>query len=161
MKVKTILLSGDNEKIVKEVSDFVGVDEFLYNLLPQDKYNYIESLKNKKSTIGYVGDGINDAPSLALADVSAAMGTGADVAIEAADIVFMRPEVSAIPKVFAIAQETGKIAWQNIVLAVGVKVAIILAGILGYASMWAAVFADTGVAMLCVFNSVRILYKKF
>ena len=157
----TALLTGDNYREAAQLAKDVGIDMVKSKLLPHEKLEELTALRKKYGAVLFVGDGINDAPSLALADVSAAMGTGADVAIEAADIVFMRPEVSAIPKVFAIAQETGKIAWQNIVLAVGVKVAIILAGILGYASMWAAVFADTGVAMLCVFNSVRILYKKF
>ena len=157
----TALLTGDNYREAAQLAKDVGINMVKSKLLPHEKLEELTALRKKYGAVLFVGDGINDAPSLALADVSAAMGTGADVAIEAADIVFMRPEVSAIPKVFAIAQETGKIAWQNIVLAVGVKVAIILAGILGYASMWAAVFADTGVAMLCVFNSVRILYKKF
>ena len=157
----TALLTGDNYREAAQLAKDVGIDMVKSKLLPHEKLEELTALRKKYGAVLFVGDGINDAPSLALADVSAAMGTGADVAIEAADIVFMRPEVSAIPKVFAIAQETGKIAWQNIVLAVGVKVAIILAGILGYASMWTAVFADTGVAMLCVFNSVRILYKKF
>ena len=89
------------------------------------------------------------------------MGTGADAAIEAADVVIMNAEMKSIPKAIAIARETGKIAWQNVVVALGVKGAIIIAGIFGYASMWAAVFADTGVALLCVMNSIRILYKKF
>ena len=157
----TALLTGDNYREAAQLAKDVGIDMVKSKLLPQEKLEELTALRKKYGAVLFVGDGINDAPSLALADVSAAMGTGADVAIEAADIVFMRPEVSAIPKAFAIAKETDKIAWQNIVLAVGVKVAIILAGILGYASMWAAVFADTGVAMLCVFNSVRILYKKF
>ena len=157
----TALLTGDNYREAAQLAKDVGIDMVKSKLLPQEKLEELTALRKKYGAVLFVGDGINDAPSLALADVSAAMGTGADVAIEAADIVFMRPEVSAIPKAFAIAKETDKIAWQNIVLAVGVKVVIILAGILGYASMWTAVFADTGVAMLCVFNSVRILYKKF
>ena len=157
----TAMLTGDGEREAKAIAKTVGIDEVRAKLLPQEKLQELQSLREKYGAVMFVGDGINDAPVLAGANVGAAMGSGADAAIEAADVVFMNSEMTSIPKAIDIAKETGNIAWQNVIFALGVKAVIMVAGLLGYASMWAAVFADTGVAMLCVMNSVRILYKKF
>ncbi len=156
----TAMFTGDMAKEAEAIAKAVGIDQVRAKLLPHEKLQELQSLREKYGAVMFVGDGINDAPVLAGANVGAAMGSGADAAIEAADVVFMNTEVKAIAKAIAIAKETGKIAWQNVIFALGVKAVIMVAGILGYASMWAAVFADTGVAMLCVLNSVRILYKK-
>ena len=156
----TAMLTGDAEKEAKAVAKEAGIDEVRAQLLPQDKLSELNMLRNKYGPVMFVGDGINDAPVLAGADAGAAMGSGADAAIEAADVVFMNSEVKAIPQAIAIARATGAIAWQNVVFALTIKVIIMVAGLMGYASMWAAVFADTGVSLLCVLNSIRILYKK-
>ncbi len=157
----TSMLTGDSQKEAESIALQAGVDEVRAKLLPQEKLRELQALREKFGAVMFVGDGINDAPVLAGADVGAAMGSGADAAIEAADVVFMNSEVASINKAIAIAKETSNIAWQNVVFALGVKGIIMVAGLLGYASMWGAVFADTGVAMLCVLNSVRVLYKKF
>ena len=131
--------------------------------LPADKVERVERLlteKNPRRTLVFVGDGINDAPVLAGADVGAAMGSGADAAIEAADVVFMTSDVAAIPESLYIAKQTARIAWQNVVFALAVKLLVMVLALFGYASMWLAVFADSGVAMLCVLNAIRLLYRK-
>ena len=155
----TAMLTGDSQR--EAIAKATGIDEVRAKLLPQGKLQELNSLRDKYGSVMFVGDGINDAPVLAGANVGAAMGSGADAAIEAADVVIMNSEMKSIPKAISIAKETGRIAWQNVIFALAVKIIIMVAGLLGYASMWAAVFADTGVAMLCVMNSVRILYKKF
>ena len=156
----TAMLTGDAQKEAQAVAKEAGIDEVRAQLLPQDKLSELNMLRNKYGPVMFVGDGINDAPVLAGADAGAAMGSGADAAIEAADVVFMNSEVKAIPQAIAIARATGAIAWQNVIFALTIKVIIMIAGLMGYASMWAAVFADTGVSLLCVLNSIRILYKK-
>ena len=156
----TAMLTGDAQKEAQAVAKEAGIDEVRAQLLPQDKLSELNMLRNKYGPVMFVGDGINDAPVLAGADAGAAMGSGADAAIEAADVVFMNSEVKAIPQAIAIARATGAIAWQNVIFALTVKVIIMIAGLMGYASMWAAVFADTGVSLLCVLTSIRILYKK-
>ena len=156
----TVMLTGDSEDSAKAVGKDAGIDEIYAKLLPEDKLNALKKVREAHGTVMFVGDGINDAPVLAGADVGAAMGSGADVAIEAADAVFMNSNVDAIPQSIAIARNTNRIAWQNVVFALVIKIAVMILGLAGHANMWMAVFADTGVAMICVLNSIRILYKK-
>lgn len=155
------ILTGDAKDSAKAVADKVGIKEVYAQLLPQDKLDHLQMMRQKYGAVMFVGDGINDAPVLAGADVGAAMGSGADAAIEAADVVFMTSSLEAISESIRIARTTGKIAMQNVVFALAIKAAVMLLGFLGVANMWMAVFADTGVAMLCVLNSIRVLYKKF
>ena len=157
----TVMLTGDAPKEAEAVAREVGIQEVRAGLLPQDKLNEMNTLRGKYGAVLFVGDGINDAPVLAGADVGAAVGSGADAAMEAADIVFMNSEMGAIPRAVRIAKTVGSVAWQNVVFALVVKVVIMAAGIFGYANMWAAVFADTGVSVICVLNACRILYMKF
>ena len=157
----TAMLTGDNEHTAHAVANEVGIDKVHAKLLPDGKLEKLSSLRSEYGNVFFVGDGINDAPILAGADVGAAMGSGADAAIEAADVVFMNSKVHSILQAINISRDTLKIAWQNVVFAIAVKVLIMVLGLAGYASMWAAVFADTGVAMICILNSIRILYKKY
>lgn len=158
--VTTAMLTGDAEDSAKAVAAQTGIDEVHAKLLPQDKLAELSSIRSKYESVMFVGDGINDAPVLAGADVGAAMGSGADAAIEAADVVFMNSNMDAIPQALQIARATSRISWQNVVFALIIKALVMVLGLAGFASMWMAVFADTGVAMLCVLNSIRILYKK-
>lgn len=155
----TAMLTGDGQKSAQAVAEETGIDEVYAQLLPQEKLERLQDIRKKCGAVMFVGDGINDAPVLAGADVGAAMGSGADAAIEAADVVFMTSAVSAIPESVEIARATGRIAMQNVVFALAVKLLVMLLGVAGFANMWLAVFADTGVAMLCVLNSIRILWK--
>ena len=158
--VVSAMLTGDAQESAEAIAAEAGVQDIHAQLLPQDKVSCLQSIREKYGPVMFVGDGINDAPVLAGADVGAAMGTGADAAIEAADVVFMTGELSAIPKAIALAKKTARIAKENIVFALVIKIAVMVLGLLGIASMWLAVFADTGVAILCVLNSIRTLYSK-
>ena len=154
------MLTGDSRESAEAVAQSVGISEVHTKLLPQEKLTALRSIRDAHGATMFVGDGINDAPVLSGADVGAAMGSGADAAIEAADVVFLTSQVSAIPQALSIARQTQRIAMQNVVFALAVKAAVMILGLLGLASMWAAVFADSGVAMLCVLNSIRMLYRK-
>ena len=151
------MLTGDNAQSAGAIASSCGISEVCAGLLPEDKVTMLKKLRSKFGAVMFVGDGINDAPVLAGADVGAAMGSGADAAIEAADVVFMTSSLEAIPQSVTIARRTGRIAMQNIIFALAVKLLVILLGFIGFANIWAAVFADTGVAMLCILNSLRLL----
>ena len=158
--ISTVMLTGDSESAANAVGKKVGIQSIHARLLPDQKLEILQKIRADKGAAMFVGDGINDAPVLAGADVGAAMGSGADAAIEAADVVFMTSDTSAIPEALSIARQTNRIAWQNVVFALVIKAIVMVLGLLGYANMWMAVFADSGVAMLCVLNSIRILYRK-
>ncbi len=160
MGLTTAMLTGDSQDSAQAVARETEIDQVHAKLLPQDKLTELTKIRNQYGSVMFVGDGINDAPVLAGADVGAAMGSGADAAIEAADTVFMTSSMEAIPQSIAIARAASRIAWQNVVFALIIKIFVMILGLLGYANMWLAVFADTGVAMLCVLNSIRILYRK-
>ena len=160
MGLGTVMLTGDEKASADAVAKKVGIDQVYAKLLPQEKLEVLKKLRKEYGSVMFVGDGINDAPVLAGADVGAAMGSGADAAIEAADAVFMNSSVEAIPEAVRIAKGTNRIAIQNVVFALTVKILVMILGLAGHANMWMAVFADTGVAMICVVNSIRVLYKK-
>jgi len=160
MDLGTVMLTGDEKISARAVAEEVGIDKVYAKLLPQEKLETLQKLRREYGSVMFVGDGINDAPVLAGADVGAAMGSGADAAIEAADAVFMTSSVESIPEAVRIARDTNRIAVQNVVFALTVKIFVMILGLLGFANMWMAVFADTGVAMICVMNSIKILYKK-
>ena len=158
--IKTVMLTGDAEASANYIAKETGVSAVRAQLLPQDKLSVVQDIRSEYGPTMFVGDGINDAPVLAGADVGGAMGSGADAAIEAADVVFMRPSLTAIAHVLDLSKATLRVAWQNVVFAIAVKVLIMVLGLLGYASMWWAVFGDTGVSILCILNSIRILRRQ-
>lgn len=160
--IKTYMFTGDKKKTAKEVAEKVGVDEFLAEMLPDDKYKALDKIikENDKKT-AFVGDGINDAPSLALSDVGISMGNlGSSSAIEASDVVIMNDSLSKIPDAIKISKFTKKIIKQNLIFAIGVKVLVLVLSAVGIANMWQAVFADTGVTLLTILNTTRILKMK-
>ena len=163
LKIKTIMLSGDKQAVVDNVAKTLNIDQAFGDLLPEDKVQKLEEIKRgKKEAVAFVGDGINDAPVLAISDVGIAMGgLGSDVAIETADVVIQTDQPSKIVTAIKIGKATNAIVWQNITLAFGVKIIVLALGAWGVASMWEAVFADVGVALLAIMNAVRIQRMKF
>lgn len=162
MNVKATMLSGDKSTVVKYVADQLGIDNAFGDLLPEDKVNKVKEIKARNQTVAFVGDGVNDAPVVALSDVGIAMGgLGSDATIETADVVIQDDKPSKIPMAINIGKQTKKIVWQNIILAFAVKAVVLILGAGGLATMWEAVFADVGVALLAILNAVRIQRMKF
>ncbi|MEZ0542731.1 heavy metal translocating P-type ATPase [Fibrella arboris] len=165
--IRTVMLSGDKAAVVEIVAKQVGVDEWHGDLLPEDKVAQVERLKadlagNAKAKLAFVGDGVNDAPVVALADVGMAMGgLGSDATIETADVIIQNDEPAKIATAIAIGRATRRIVWQNITLSMVVKAIVLILGAGGLATMWEAVFADVGVAMLAILNAVRVQNLKF
>lgn len=159
---KTVMLSGDRKSVVDAVAKELGIDEAHGELLPQDKVRIVEDLKKQGHTVAFVGDGINDAPVITLADVGMAMGgLGSDAAIETADVVIQNDQPSKLLTAIRIGRKTRQGVWQNIGMAFGVKALVLIFGAFGVASLWEAVFADVGVALLAIFNAMRIQNMKF
>ena len=156
-----VMLTGDNEAIGKNIAEKLGIDKVFTELLPNEKVKKLEEIyktKSEKGKVAFVGDGINDAPVLARADLGIAMGgAGSDAAIEAADVVIMNDEPSKIVTAIKIAKKTKEIVWQNITIAFAIKIVVMALGLFGDATMWEAVFADVGVALLAVLNATRVL----
>lgn len=162
MNVKATMLSGDKGTVVKYVAEQLSIDNAFGDLLPEDKVNKVKEIKAKNQTVAFVGDGVNDAPVVALSDVGIAMGgLGSDATIETADVVIQDDKPSKIPMAINIGKQTKKIVWQNIILAFAVKAVVLVLGAGGLATMWEAVFADVGVALLAILNAVRIQRMKF
>lgn len=162
MNVKATMLSGDKGTVVKYVADQLGIDNAFGDLLPEDKVSKVKEIKSRNQTVAFVGDGVNDAPVVALSDVGIAMGgLGSDATIETADVVIQDDKPSKIPMAINIGKQTKKIVWQNIILAFAVKAVVLVLGAGGLATMWEAVFADVGVALLAILNAVRIQRMKF
>ncbi|WP_018127601.1 heavy metal translocating P-type ATPase [Balneola vulgaris] len=157
---RIVMLSGDAPKVAEYVGKQLGVDEALGGLLPEDKYNIVEKALNKDYKVGFVGDGVNDAPVITLADIGFAMGgIGSDATIETADVVIQTDQPSKIPLSIHIAKFTHQIVWQNIVFALSIKVGVMAWATFGTASMWAAIFADVGVALIAILNAIRVQSK--
>ena len=156
---KTVMLTGDNKKTAEKVGEKVNIDEVHSELLPLGKVKEVEKLlkaSNKNGRLAFVGDGVNDAPVLARADIGIAMGAlGSDAAIEAADVVLMKDDINALVDAINVSKKTNKILWQNIIFALGVKVIVMVLGTFGIANMWTAVFADVGVTIIAIINSTR------
>ena len=153
---ETVMLTGDREHAAASVAQRLGLTRWFAGLLPQDKVEKVRELQESKDTLIFVGDGVNDAPVLAMAGVGVAMGgIGSDAAVEAADLVLLKDDLRSLPKAIRISRKTMAVARQNIIFALAVKFAVLLLSILGMASMWLAVFADVGVAVLAILNATR------
>ena len=158
--VKTLMLTGDNEHTAKAIAEQVGVDDFKGNLLPEDKLQIVKQLQTNNEIVGMVGDGINDAPALAKADIGFAMaGGGTDTAIETADVALMDDDLQKIPKFIGLSKSTYAILVQNIAFALGVKAIFFVLTFMGLSTMWMAVFADIGASLAVIINGLRAMRK--
>jgi len=159
--IKTVMLTGDHQAAAHSVAAKLGIDNYYAELLPEDKIKHVEGMLGEKKYVAFVGDGINDAPVIARSDVGIAMGAlGADAAIETADVVLMTDSPSKVIEAIDVAKKTRNVVWQNIFIALGIKLVFISLGIAGAANMWQAVFGDMGVSMIAVLNAIRILKDK-
>jgi Cd2+/Zn2+-exporting ATPase len=158
--VASVMLTGDNSATASTIAREAGIDDARGNLLPEDKLAAIEDLQRRYGPTAMTGDGINDAPALARADIGVAMGAaGTDTAMEAADVVIMNDDLRRIPETIRLSRFTHAILWQNIVLALGIKAVFLVLAIFGGATMWMAVFADMGASLVVVFNGLRLLRR--
>ncbi|HMB40557.1 MAG TPA: HAD-IC family P-type ATPase, partial [Balneolaceae bacterium] len=154
---RMVMLSGDSQPVVSHIAKKLGIDEAIGNLMPDQKYTIVEKALRGDTVTGFAGDGINDAPVITLADVGIAMGgIGSDAAIETADVVIQSDQPSKIPLAIRISKFTHRIVWQNIGFALGIKVLIMALATVGLANMWAAIFADVGVALIAIANAIRV-----
>lgn len=152
------MLTGDRREVAKDIAKKIGIDTVYSELLPQDKVMQVENLINQGARLSFVGDGINDAPVLARADLGIAMGgVGSDAAIEAADIVLMNDDIITIGEAISISKKTNKVLKQNVIFTLIIKIGVLLLTMFGCANMWMGVFADVGVTLIAILNSMRIL----
>ena len=158
INIKTVMLSGDKQALVNQLASQLGISKAHGDLLPQDKVELIERIMHDGGQVAFVGDGINDAPVLAMSDVGIAMGgLGSDMAVETADVVIQTDQPSRVAEAVTLGRRTRRIVTQNIAFAIGVKVLVMILGVLGISNLWEAVFADVGVALLCVLNALRLM----
>jgi len=156
-----IMLSGDNEESAKKIANELNLTNYKSNLLPEDKVNELESIIKKGNIVAFVGDGINDAPALAMSEVGISMGAaGSDAAIEASDVVIMGDQINSLSQVITLSKRTMKIVKENTFFAIGIKFLVMILGAMGIANMWAAVFADVGVTFIAILNALRLLSFK-
>ncbi|MDE7137033.1 MAG: HAD-IC family P-type ATPase, partial [Ruminococcus sp.] len=160
MGIRTAMLTGDKSENAESVAKSLGIDYVKGDLLPDGKLSEIEKMRDGHGSVMFIGDGINDGPVLAGADIGGAMQSGSDLALEAADAVFMNSEPETVVKAKKIADRTLSVAYQNIIFALVIKAVVLVLGLVGHPNMWLAVFADSGTAMLLILNSIKILGTK-
>lgn len=158
LRVHPIMLTGDNAATARTIAAQAGIDDAKGNLLPQDKLSALQTLHRRYGSVGMIGDGINDAPALAQADIGFAMGgAGTDTAMEAADVVIMNDDLRRVPATIRLSKKTHAVLWQNITLALGIKAVFFVLAVFGSATMWMAVFADMGASLIVVANGLRLV----